>query len=116
MASPWRAQRLTSSTTTIFAEMSALAVATGSINLGQGFPDSDGPDFMLEAARQAKKPVVLMKVGTSVIGQHAAKSHTASIAGDDRVDIVVLPMIDGVTLARKKPRRSAAANIPEGNA
>src|SRR3954447_3466757 len=53
MASPWRAQRLTSSTTTIFAEMSALAVATGSVNLGQGFPDSDGPDFMLEAARQA---------------------------------------------------------------
>ena len=30
--------------TTIFAEMSALAVATGSINLGQGFPDTDGPD------------------------------------------------------------------------
>ena len=53
MASPWRAQRLTSSTTTIFAEMSALAVATGSVNLGQGFPDSDGPAFMLEAARQA---------------------------------------------------------------
>jgi N-succinyldiaminopimelate aminotransferase len=30
--------------TTIFAEMSALALATGSINLGQGFPDVDGPD------------------------------------------------------------------------
>ena len=53
MASPWRAQRLTSSTTTIFAEMSALAVATGSVNLGQGFPDTDGPDFMLDAARRA---------------------------------------------------------------
>ena len=53
MASPWRAQRLTSSTTTIFAEMSALAVATGSVNLGQGFPDSDGPAFMLDTARQA---------------------------------------------------------------
>jgi N-succinyldiaminopimelate aminotransferase len=36
--------------TTIFAEMSALAVATGSINLGQGFPDTDGPDVVLEAA------------------------------------------------------------------
>lgn len=36
--------------TTIFAEMSALAVATGSINLGQGFPDTDGPDALLEAA------------------------------------------------------------------
>lgn len=36
--------------TTIFAEMSALAVATGSINLGQGFPDTDGPPEVLEAA------------------------------------------------------------------
>jgi N-succinyldiaminopimelate aminotransferase len=36
--------------TTIFAEMSALANATGSINLGQGFPDTDGPSAMLERA------------------------------------------------------------------
>jgi N-succinyldiaminopimelate aminotransferase len=38
---------------TIFAEMSALAASTGSINLGQGFPDEDGPEEVLEAARQA---------------------------------------------------------------
>lgn len=38
---------------TIFAEMSALAIATGAINLGQGFPDEDGPAEVLEAARQA---------------------------------------------------------------
>ena len=38
---------------TIFAEMSALAVATGSINLGQGFPDEDGPVEVLEAAQRA---------------------------------------------------------------
>jgi len=38
---------------TIFAEMSALALSTGSINLGQGFPDEDGPAEVLEAARQA---------------------------------------------------------------
>jgi N-succinyldiaminopimelate aminotransferase len=37
----------------IFAEMSALAVSTGAINLGQGFPDEDGPEEVLEAARQA---------------------------------------------------------------
>jgi N-succinyldiaminopimelate aminotransferase len=36
--------------TTIFAEMTALAVATGSINLGQGFPDTDGPAEVSEAA------------------------------------------------------------------
>ena len=39
--------------TTIFAEMSALAVATNSINLGQGFPDSDGPSIVLDAAVDA---------------------------------------------------------------
>ncbi|POH63251.1 MULTISPECIES: aminotransferase class I/II-fold pyridoxal phosphate-dependent enzyme [Cryobacterium] len=37
----------------IFAEMSALAMRTGAINLGQGFPDEDGPAVVLEAARQA---------------------------------------------------------------
>ncbi|MEJ7722613.1 MAG: aminotransferase class I/II-fold pyridoxal phosphate-dependent enzyme [Ilumatobacteraceae bacterium] len=39
--------------TTIFAEMSALAVETGAINLGQGFPDTDGPDEVLDAAVEA---------------------------------------------------------------
>lgn len=38
---------------TIFAEMSALAVKTGAINLGQGFPDEEGPAEVLEAARRA---------------------------------------------------------------
>src|ERR687886_765811 len=39
--------------TTIFAEMSALAVRTGSVNLGQGFPDTDGPAEILAAATEA---------------------------------------------------------------
>jgi N-succinyldiaminopimelate aminotransferase len=39
--------------TTIFTEMSALAVRTGAVNLGQGFPDTDGPQEMLDAAAQA---------------------------------------------------------------
>ncbi|MFJ4173830.1 aminotransferase class I/II-fold pyridoxal phosphate-dependent enzyme [Microbacterium sp. NPDC089696] len=38
---------------TIFAEMSAAAARTGAINLGQGFPDEDGPAEVLEAARSA---------------------------------------------------------------
>ncbi|MFD0905254.1 pyridoxal phosphate-dependent aminotransferase [Actinomadura sediminis] len=38
---------------TIFAEMSALAVRTGAINLGQGFPDSSGPAGMLDIAVDA---------------------------------------------------------------
>jgi aspartate/methionine/tyrosine aminotransferase len=39
--------------TTIFSVMSALAVRHGSINLGQGFPDTDGPDDILQAAADA---------------------------------------------------------------
>jgi N-succinyldiaminopimelate aminotransferase len=53
MASAWKAERIRSASTTIFAEMSALALATRSVNLGQGFPDTDGPEFMLEEARAA---------------------------------------------------------------
>ena len=45
--------RLTPYTSTIFAEMTALATRTGAVNLGQGFPDTDGPPAMLEVARRA---------------------------------------------------------------
>jgi N-succinyldiaminopimelate aminotransferase len=47
------ASRLAGFGTTIFTEMSALAQRTGSINLGQGFPDEDGPPEVLEAAARA---------------------------------------------------------------
>jgi N-succinyldiaminopimelate aminotransferase len=47
------AHRLDGIGSTIFAEMSALAVRTGSVNLGQGFPDEDGPDALIEAAVDA---------------------------------------------------------------
>lgn len=40
-------------TSTIFAEMTALAARTGAINLGQGFPDTDGPERMLAVAADA---------------------------------------------------------------
>jgi len=40
-------------TSTIFAEMTALAQRTGAVNLGQGFPDTDGPPGMLATARKA---------------------------------------------------------------
>ncbi|MFE2722032.1 pyridoxal phosphate-dependent aminotransferase [Kitasatospora sp. NPDC059327] len=46
-------RRLAGMGTTIFAEMSALATATGSINLGQGFPDTDGPASVARAAADA---------------------------------------------------------------
>ena len=53
MRLPYLNARLQGFGTTIFAEMSALAVATGSVNLGQGFPDTDGPAAVLDAAIDA---------------------------------------------------------------
>ncbi|MGZ4444367.1 MAG: pyridoxal phosphate-dependent aminotransferase [Nocardioidaceae bacterium] len=51
--SPRTARRLQHIPPTIFAEMSALAVRTGALNLGQGFPDEDGPAAVVEAAVRA---------------------------------------------------------------
>jgi N-succinyldiaminopimelate aminotransferase len=50
---PYLTSRLSGFGTTIFAEMSALAVATGAVNLGQGFPDTDGPEAVKQAAIDA---------------------------------------------------------------
>src|ERR1700755_384315 len=45
--------RLRPYATTVFAEMSALAARVGAVNLGQGFPDEDGPPAMLKDAQDA---------------------------------------------------------------
>lgn len=50
---PYVTSKLQGFGSTIFAEMSALATATGAINLGQGFPNYDGPPEVLEAAIEA---------------------------------------------------------------
>lgn len=65
----------------------------------EGIRESESFIAALAAARAAKKPVVLMKVGRSALGTVAAKSHTASIAGDDAVTEAVLDEF-GVIRAR----------------
>lgn len=50
---PFLVERMRGFGTTIFAEMTALAQQTGAINLGQGFPDTDGPASVLDAAVEA---------------------------------------------------------------
>ena len=50
---PFLVERMRGFGTTIFAQMSALAQSTGAINLGQGFPDTDGPAAVLDAAVEA---------------------------------------------------------------
>ena len=77
---------------TIFAEMSALAVSTGSINLGQGFPDGDGPAEVLEAARQAISdgfnqypPATGMPVLRNAIAEHQQRFYGLAVDPDREV-------------------------------
>ena len=49
------ARRLRPFGTTIFTEMSALAIRTGALNLGQGFPDTDGPAEIMQAVTTAMR-------------------------------------------------------------
>src|ERR1700733_10553763 len=65
----------------------------------EGIRESAGLIAALEAARAAKKPIVMQKVGRSELGTKAAKSHTASIAGDDAVTEAVMAEF-GVCRAR----------------
>ena len=56
----------------------------------EGIRESPGLIAAFEIARAARKPIVMMKVGRSALGSAAAKSHTASIAGDDAVTEAVM--------------------------
>jgi N-succinyldiaminopimelate aminotransferase len=78
--------------TTVFAEMSALAVATGSVNLGQGFPDYPGPPEVLEVARAAiGTPADQYPPGTgrpelrSAIAEHVRRFRAVDLDPDTEV-------------------------------
>lgn len=77
---------------TIFAEMSALAASSGAINLGQGFPDEDGPIEVLKAARQAISdgvnqypPGIGMPVLRSAIARHQERFYGVRVDPDTNV-------------------------------
>ncbi|WP_308465309.1 pyridoxal phosphate-dependent aminotransferase [Rathayibacter soli] len=77
---------------TIFAEMSALAARTGAINLGQGFPDEDGPAEVLEAAIRAIRdgvnqypPGIGMPVLREAIAEHQRRFYGLSVDPDREV-------------------------------
>ncbi len=65
----------------------------------EGIREAPGLIAAFETARAARKPIVMMKVGRSALGTAAAKSHTASIAGDDAVTEAVMAEF-GVVRAR----------------
>jgi acyl-CoA synthetase (NDP forming) len=56
----------------------------------EGIREAEGLIAALEVARAARKPVIMQKVGRSELGTKAAKSHTASIAGDDAVTEAIM--------------------------
>ena len=88
------ASRLAGFGTTIFTEMSALAERTGAINLGQGFPDEDGPPELLEAATAAIRdgenqyaPLAGVPALRRAIAEHQARMYGLAIDPDDGVQV-----------------------------
>ena len=77
-------------TSTIFAEMSALALRTGAINLGQGFPDTDGPPSLLaDAAANITGGLNQYPPGPGVpalraaVAEHQSRFHAMSVDPED---------------------------------
>jgi N-succinyldiaminopimelate aminotransferase len=86
------ASRLRGFGSTIFAEMTALAARTGAVNLGQGFPDTDGPPEVLEAARAAiaggvnqYPPLPGQAVLREAIARHQRRFHQLEVDPDSEV-------------------------------
>ncbi|RKT57954.1 pyridoxal phosphate-dependent aminotransferase [Saccharothrix australiensis] len=84
MREPALVTRMRPFTSTIFAEMTALANRTGAVNLGQGFPDTDGPAGMLAVAKESidaglnqYPPGPGMPVLRQAIAEHRARFGTA---------------------------------------
>jgi N-succinyldiaminopimelate aminotransferase len=88
------ASRLAGFGTTIFTEMSALAERTGAINLGQGFPDEDGPAELLEAAAAAMRaghnqyaPLAGVPALREAIAAHQARFYGLEVDADAGVQV-----------------------------
>jgi N-succinyldiaminopimelate aminotransferase len=86
-----RAARLEGLGTTIFTEMTALAQRTGAINLGQGFPDTDGPTAVIEAAVAALRGGENQYAPLSGVQslREAVLEHQRSFYGLDPEDVLV---------------------------
>ncbi|MDF3050796.1 MAG: Kynurenine--oxoglutarate transaminase [Pseudonocardia sp.] len=82
-------ERMLPFTSTIFAEMSALALRTGAINLGQGFPDTDGPASLLADAAanitagvNQYPPGVGVPALRSAVAEHQKRFHGLDVDPD----------------------------------
>ncbi|NVJ23649.1 MULTISPECIES: aminotransferase class I/II-fold pyridoxal phosphate-dependent enzyme [Myxococcus] len=94
MSRPVLSQRVSRFGTTVFSEFSALAQKHGAVNLGQGFPDFDGPDAVKEAAQKAIRDGVnqyAMSMGARdlrvAIAEHAARFYGQTVDPDTMVTV-----------------------------
>jgi N-succinyldiaminopimelate aminotransferase len=99
------ADRLRGIPGTIFSEMSALAVRTGALNLGQGFPDRDGPESVVEAAVKALRegrnqyaPGIGVPELRNAIAAHQARHYGIELDPDRQV-IVTTGATEGIAAA-----------------
>ncbi len=94
MSRPVAAQRVSRFATTVFSEFSALAAKHGAVNLGQGFPDFDGPESIKEAAQRAIRDggnQYALGAGARelrvAIAEHSARFHGQSVDPDTMVTV-----------------------------
>ncbi|MGB3303890.1 pyridoxal phosphate-dependent aminotransferase [Gordonia sp. (in: high G+C Gram-positive bacteria)] len=108
-------------TSTIFAEMSALAVEHDAINLGQGFPDTDGPASMLAAAVNAIKsgdnqypPGIGVPALRHAIAEHERDFYGIELDADTQVLVTVgaTEAISGAILGLVEPGREVVMIEP----
>ena len=99
------AHRLDGIPPTIFTTMSALAVRTGAVNLGQGFPDADGPKSVLDAADRAMRegrnqyaPGPGVPVLREAIARHQER-HYGLAVDPDREVVVTTGCTEGIAAA-----------------
>ncbi len=108
-------------TSTIFAEMSALAVQHDAINLGQGFPDTDGPASMLQAAVGAINggdnqypPGIGVPALRHAIADHEREQYGIDLDPDSQVLVTVgaTEAISGALLGLVEPGREVVMIEP----
>ena len=102
---PYLTSRMRGFGTTIFAQMSALAVATQAVNLGQGFPDTDGPPEILDAAIAAIRaghnqypPGIGIPELRLAVAEHQKRFYDISLAPDTEV-LITAGATEAITAA-----------------
>ena len=88
--------RMTGFGSTIFAEMTQAALRHDAVNLGQGFPDTDGPQELLEIARESiasglnqYSPAIGMPVLREAVAAHQDRFYGITVDPDTEVLVTV---------------------------